>query len=160
MQRFLTFGFLLIFTLFVANILQANAQTPRTRFLEPVRISEIPAGIQVTVAANESINDYISQQSDNRFYITIPRAGVSVFESNLYSGSLVVVRSERRGNDAVFSFNLLRGSVATVKQSYNKLFVFITPPFNTGIVSDNNKKSENSGKTTTPPLEPKVVTKT
>jgi hypothetical protein len=160
MQRFLTFGFLLIFTLFVANNLQANAQTPRTRFLEPVRVSEMPAGIQVIVAANESINDYISQQSDNRFYITIPRAGVSVFDSNLYSGSLVVVRSERRGNDAVFSFNLLRGSIATVKQSYNKLVVFITPPFNTGIVSDNNKKSENGGKTTTPPLEPKVVTKT
>ncbi|HEX8198230.1 MAG TPA: DUF5916 domain-containing protein [Pyrinomonadaceae bacterium] len=160
MQRFLTSGFLLIFTLFVANNLQANAQTPRTRFLEPVRISEIPAGIQVTVAANESINDYISQQSDNRFYITIPRAGVSVFDSNLYTGNLVVVRAERRGNDAVFSFNLLRGSIATVKQSYNKLFVFITPSVSTGITNENLKKGVNDGKSATSPSKPQITTET
>ena len=158
MLRLLTISVLLIFTLFVASNFQANAQTPRMRFLEPVRISEIPAGIQVTVAANESLNDYVSQQIDNRFFITIPRAGISVFDSNLYRGNLVVVRAERRGDDAVFSFNLLRGSIATIKPSYNKLVVFITPPFNTGITNENNERSENAKKGVAPPPKPQVNT--
>lgn len=160
MLRFLTLVSLLIFTLLAANNSEANAQTPRTRFLEPVRVAEIPAGIQVTIAANESINDYTSQQSDNRFYVVIPRAGVSVFESNLYSGSLVMVSSERRGNDAVFSFNLLRGSIATVKKSNNKLFVFITPPVNSGISNENLRKSENNEKSAVPPSQPQISTET
>ena len=142
MLRILIIGVLFILTLFAVNNSPTEAQTPRTRFLEPVRISENPAGIQVIIAANESIGDSTWEQIDNRFYVIVPRAGVSVFGSNLYSGKPAIIKSERKGDDAVFSFNLLRGSAVNIKQGYNKIIVCISTPADAALNNENRQKSE------------------
>ncbi|HLM59584.1 MAG TPA: DUF5916 domain-containing protein, partial [Pyrinomonadaceae bacterium] len=112
------------------------------RVINSIKAVETPEGVLISIFETPLLS-HVTRENGDRFFIIIPRAGASIVESNVYSGRLVIVRTERQDKDAVITFDLLLGSRIGVKRNSDRLEVLVTA---IRPVNSNNNKADLPGK--------------
>lgn len=119
----------------------AQQKSLRKKLTAP-RISDTSEGSRVTIASDGVLNDYSAYRSGNRFYVVIPEADAPQVAGGVHGRGFENVQVQKRGGDAVISFQLQPGTAARVSQKFNKLdVVFSAPNAAPTAVSTNNPKA-------------------
>jgi len=109
-----------------------NASTPQQKSLRKKltapRSSDTSEGSRVTIVSDGVLNDYSAYRSGNRFYVVIPEADAPQAASSVRGRGFENVQVQKRGGDAVISFQLQPGTAARVNQKFNKLDVVFSAP--------------------------------
>jgi hypothetical protein len=138
MRNFVT-AFLVVFSCFYAGVAGVKAQAPgQMRVINSIKAVETPEGVLISIFETPLLS-HVTRENGDRFFIIIPRAGASIVESNVYSGGLVIVRTERQDKDAVITFDLFPGSRISVKRNSDRLEVLVTP---SRLLNSNNNKAD------------------
>jgi len=119
----------------------AQRKSLRKQLTTP-RSSDTSDGSRVTIASDGVLNDYSAYRSGNRFYVVIPEADAPQVAGSVRGRGFENVQVQKRGGDAVISFQLQPGTAARVNQKFNKLdVVFSAPNAAPAAVSTNNPKA-------------------
>lgn len=124
-----------------ANVTTAAQQKSLRKKLTTPRSSDTSDGSRVTIASDGVLNDYSAYRSGNRFYVVIPEADAPQVAGGVRGRGFENVQVQKRGGDAVISFQLQPGTAARVNQKFNKLdVVFSAPGAAPSAVSTSNPK--------------------
>ncbi len=107
---------------------QIPAPTPKTRQLTGQPANDRPGGSLYTVTADAPLADYSSNQSGNRFYVTIPEADATRLSGLARGRGYEEMQVLRQGRAVVLVFQLQPGAKAHVNQRSNRLDVVFTTP--------------------------------
>ncbi|MFN2456003.1 MAG: HEAT repeat domain-containing protein [Pyrinomonadaceae bacterium] len=110
------------------NTASGTAQRSMRKKLTAPRSSESSEGSRVTIASDGVLNDYSAYRSGNRFYVVIPEADAAQATAGLRGRGFENAQVQKRGGDAVISFQLQPGTAAHVNQKFNKLDVVFSVP--------------------------------
>jgi len=140
-----------------ANTSSAAQQKSLRKKLTAPRSSDSSEGSRVTIASDGVLNDYSAYRSGNRFYVVIPQADAPQTASSSVRGrGFDNVQVQKRGGDAVISFQLQPGTAARVNQKFNKLDVVFSASVAQPLVSTGNPKSSKLSQTQKPGINPRV----
>jgi len=133
----------------------AQPKSLRKKLTAP-RSSDSSEGSRVTIASDGVLNDYSAYRSGNRFYVVIPQADAPQTASRVRGRGFDNVQVQKRGGDAVISFQLQPGTAARVNQKFNKLDVVFSASAVPPLVSTGNPKSSKLSQTQKPGINPRV----
>lgn len=123
-----------------ANTSSAAQQKTLRKKLTAPRSSDSSEGSRVTIASDGVLNDYSAYRSGNRFYVVIPQADAPQTAGSVRGRGFNNVQVQKRGGDAVISFQLQPGTAARVNQKFNKLDVVFSASSVQPSVSTGNPK--------------------
>lgn len=105
-----------------------DAQAVQLKNLTRLNASETAEGSSITIFSDLPLNDYSAYRGGDRFYVLVPGADASRLITGLRGRGFTDVRTQKRGEDVLFSFRLLAGATARVSQKFNRLEILITVP--------------------------------
>ena len=105
----------------------ANSNNARRNHPATIHSADSSEGSRVSIASDQSLNDYEAYRRADRFYVKVPAAEVPRAEAVRGRG-FADVTSQRNGSNTLLSFRLQPGASAHVEQHGNRLDVVISVP--------------------------------
>lgn len=103
---------------------------PPPRRITPLRLTELPGGSRVVIAADAAFDDYTASREGDHFNIRIPNAIASFSSAKIEGRGLSGVEVEQQGAAVRLSFQLQEGTTVHLNKGFNRLELIFTvaPP--------------------------------
>ncbi|HEX5705868.1 MAG TPA: HEAT repeat domain-containing protein, partial [Pyrinomonadaceae bacterium] len=105
----------------------ASQNQPKLK-LTPLRSADSAKGSRVTITGTDSLGDYQSYRSGERFYVRIPNADAAAVRGGVRGRGFEDAQVQRSGGDVILSFRVKPGARPSVKQRFNQLDVEFAAP--------------------------------
>jgi HEAT repeat protein len=114
-----------------------------------VRSSDSGNGSRVTITADDTLKDYSSYRSGDRFYVVLPKAAAGARGGGAGRG-YSDMQVQQRGDSVVLSYRVQPGAKPRVEQKFNRLDVVFDVPGDAGQQAEPNNDARRQP---TPPAE-------
>ncbi|HYN84813.1 MAG TPA: HEAT repeat domain-containing protein [Pyrinomonadaceae bacterium] len=125
-----------------ARAQQQSAQGGPKLKLTPLRSSESTKGSRVTITGTDSLGDYQSYRSGERFYVRIPNADAGAVRGGVRGRGFEDAQVQRSGGDVILSFRVKPGARPSVKQRFNQLDVEFAAPEGSAEAQTQNTRAQ------------------
>lgn len=101
-------------------------RAPLRSNIAPLRSSDIPRGVRVTLIADVPFSHVASYDRESKFVIVIQNAAMDSTQNEVHGRGIVAAEVGRHGDDVTLSFQLEPGVKASVNRKFNKLEIVFT----------------------------------